>query len=258
HDQRAAVGVLLDKTLEVAADLVLHDAVVAAFFLARFQESAGDDVAGVAQQVRVVGDEAASGDFGLALDLAGALVDGDDGKEDAVFTEMLAVADHGVFDDVGSGVVVDADAAGGDFAGLVGGVCVESKYVAVFEQKHFLGDAGGNGQFDVTLEVPVVAVHRNEELGLDEVDHQAKFFLRAVAADMDKSVGAVVVDHASVAALKVVDDAIDFLFVTGNNTRAEQHGVAWIDLGELVVVDGGAGECRHRLALRAGDEDAEF
>ena len=145
HDEGAAVGVLLQETLEVAADLVLHDAVVAALFVAGLLECAGDDVAGVSEEFGVVGSEAAGGDLGLAFDLAGALVDGDDGEEDSVFAEVLAVADHGVFDDVGGGVVVDADAAGGDFSGLLGGVAVEGEDVTVFEEEDLLGDTGGGG-----------------------------------------------------------------------------------------------------------------
>jgi hypothetical protein len=56
---------------------------------------------------------------GDAFHLACALVDGDDGQKDAVFAEVLAVADDSVVDHVCGGVVVDADAAGGDFAGLL-------------------------------------------------------------------------------------------------------------------------------------------
>ena len=72
---------------------------------------------------------------------------------------------------------------------------------------------------------------------------------------MDETIGAVVVDDAGVAALEVVDDAVDGLLVAGDDARAEQDGVARIDLGELVVVDRSAGERGHGLALRAGDED---
>ena len=145
HDEGAAVGVLLEETLEVAADLVLHDAVVATLFFAGLLESAGYDVAGVAEEFGVVGGEATGGDFGDAFDLAGALVDGDDGEKDSIFAEVLSVPDHGVFDDVGGGVVVDADAAGGDFAGLLGVLAVEGEHIAVFEQDDLLWDSGGGG-----------------------------------------------------------------------------------------------------------------
>ncbi len=177
HNQRSTIRVLLNKTLEVAADLVLHNAVVAALFGAGLLECARDDIAGVAEEVGVVGCEAASGDFGLAFDLPGALVDRDNRKEDAVFAKVLAVADHGIFNDVGGRVVVDTDAAGRDFASFVGGVRVQGKDVTVFKQKDFLGDPGSDGELDVALQVSVVAMYRNEEFRLDEIDHQAEFFL---------------------------------------------------------------------------------
>ena len=73
------------------------------------------------------------------------------------------------------------------------GVAGELEDVAVFKEHGFLGDAGGEGELDVALEVAVVAVDGDEELGLDEVDHQLELFLRAVAGDVDEAVGAVVV-----------------------------------------------------------------
>ena len=112
------------------------------------------------------------------------------------------------------------------------------------------------GEFGVALEVAVVAVDGDEELGPQQVDHQAQLFLRAVAADVDEALGAVVVDDLGVAALEVVDHAVDGLLVAGDDARAEHDGVAGVDLGELVVVDGGAGERGHGLALGAGDQDA--
>ena len=69
----------------------------------------------------------------------------------------------------------------------------------------------------MALEVPVVAMDGDEELGAHEVDHHAELFLRAVAGDVDEAVGAVVVDHLGVAALEVVDDAVDGLLVAGDD-----------------------------------------
>jgi hypothetical protein len=63
HDERAAVRILLQEALEVAADLVLHHAVVAALFVAGAFKCAGDDVAGIAKQFRIVSGEAAGRDF---------------------------------------------------------------------------------------------------------------------------------------------------------------------------------------------------
>ena len=93
----------------------------------------------------------------------------------------------------------------------------------------------------MALEVAIVAVHGDEELGLNEIDHQLELFLRAMAGDVDEAVGAVVVDDVGVAALEVIDDAVDGLFVAGDDARGEQNGVAFNDFGELVIVYGGSG-----------------
>ncbi len=91
----------------------------------------------------------------------------------------------------------------------------------------------------VALEVAVVAVDGHEELGRTRL-----IIIRSSSCepwpDMDQAVGAVVVDDACVAALEVIDDAVDGLLVAGDNARAEKDGVAGVDLGELVIVDGGA------------------
>ncbi len=79
-----------------------------------------------------------------------------------------------------------------------------------------------------------------------------------MAADVDQAVRAVVADDIGFAAAEVVDDAEDALFVAGNDARAEDDGVAGVDVGVLVVVDGGAAEGAHGLALRAADEDHQL
>ena len=86
-------------------------------------------------------------------------------------------------------------------------------------------------------------MHGHEEFRPDEVDHQPQLFLAAMAADVDQAGLAVVEDDVRLAAAEVVDDAVDALLVAGDDARAEQHGVAALDFGVLVVVHGGAGEC---------------
>jgi hypothetical protein len=78
---------------------------------------------------------------------------------------VLAVADDGVFDHVDGAAVVDADAAGGDLAALLRVSLVEVEDLAVFEQDDLLGDAGRRRELGVALEVAVVAVDGDEELG---------------------------------------------------------------------------------------------
>src|SRR6185437_38709 len=110
----------------------------------------------------------------------------------------------------------------------------------------------------MAFEVAVVAVDGHEKFRADEVDHHPKLFLRAVAGNVDEAVGSVVMDDARIAAFEVVDDAVDGFLVARNDARAEDNGVAGVDFGELVVVDGSTRERAHRLTLRTGDQDAEL
>ncbi len=97
-----------------------------------------------------------------------------------------------------------------------------------------------------------------KNFGADKVNQQPHLFLAAVAADVDQPLRAVVVDHVRITPVEVIDDAKDALLVAGNHSRAEDHGVAGIDLGLLVGVDRGAAERAHRLALRAGNHDQQL
>src|SRR5258707_14583537 len=67
-------------------------------------------------------------------------VDRDNGDDDAVFGEVLAVADDGFFDFF-EGAGVDTDAAGGHGIAAEGAVFSEFDRVAVFEDEDFPGDA---------------------------------------------------------------------------------------------------------------------
>ena len=121
-----------------------------------------------------------------------------------------------------------------------------------------LDGAGLHGKLRVAAQVAIVAVDGDEELGPHEIDEEAKFFLASVSADMNQAVGAVVEDDVGFAAAEVVDDAEDALLVAGDDAGTEDDGVAGVDLGVLVVVDRGAAEGAHRLALRAADEDHQL
>src|ERR1017187_8831500 len=79
-----------------------------------------------------------------------------------------------------------------------------------------------------------------------------------MSADVNGWVGAVVVDHECFAAEQVVHHAVDSFFVAGDDARGENDGIALFDFGVLVIIHGRAGQRRHRFALRAADEDADF
>ena len=198
--------------------------------------------------------------FGRALDLAGALVDGDDGEDDAALGEVLAVADDDVFDDVDGAAGVDADAADGDFAVLARRESLSSSRTSPSSSSDgVFDDAGAGGEFGVALEVAVVAVDGDEELGPQQVDHQAQLFLRAVAADVDEALRAVVVDDAGVAALEVVDHADRCDFSLPGMTRELRRTVSPASMRAcLWLLTAARRERGHGLALRAGDEDHEL
>ncbi len=153
---------------------------------------------------------------------------------------MAAIADDEVFDDVGSGAGVDADAAGGDFAGFAGVVAVELEDVAIFDDEGEVDNAEALGDFGMLFEMAEVAVDGDEEFRPEQVDHEALLFLAGVAADVDEAGSAVVVYDVGIAAAEVVDDAEDAFLVAGDDAGAEDDGVAGGDAGVLVVVDGGA------------------
>src|ERR1039458_4318199 len=209
HDERAAAGALLDVALEVVADLFLDDAVVGLLFVAGGFERALDDLARLGDHSGVVDGKSAHDDLGEVFHLAGALVDGDDRQDDAALGDVLAVADDHVLNDVDGAAGIDADAADGDLAALGRAVLVKVEDLTVFEEDDFLDDVHVAGKLGVALEVAVVAVDGDEEPRPQQVEHEAHRFLRAVTADVDEAGGAIVVDDLGVAALEVVDHAID-------------------------------------------------
>ena len=79
-----------------------------------------------------------------------------------------------------------------------------------------------------------------------------------MAAHVDQPRLAVVVDHVGLAPAQMVDDAVNALLVSGNDARAQQNRVAALEARVLVVVDSHTRERRHRLALRAADENHNF
>ena len=125
----------LDVTLEIETNLLFHHAVVGLLFRRRRIQGPIDDLLRLLAESDLAGDEATSHDFGRPLHLAGALVDGDDRQHDAIFAQVPAVADHQVFDHIRGGTGIDANPAGGHFAGLNRGVGVHFQNVAVFEQQ---------------------------------------------------------------------------------------------------------------------------
>ena len=114
------------------------------------------------------------------------------------------------------------------------------------------------GHLGVQLELAVFAVHRNEVARLHQVDDELEFFLAAVSADVDGRAGAVFIDDVGLAAEEVIDHPVDRLLVARNDAAGEDYRVALLNLRVLVIVDGGARQRRHGLALGAADQHADF
>ena len=168
--------------------------------------------------------KAAHHDLRLVLDHAGNLVDGEDGQDEAVFTEMTAVADDQLFDHVAGGTGVNADASDRDGAGFARAELVEFQYLAALQKEDLADGSGhGGGQGGVQLELTVFAVDGDEVLRAHEIDEQLQFFLAGVTADVQGRLGAIFVEDFGVAAEEMVDNAIDSFFIAGNDARRKDR-----------------------------------
>src|SRR5260370_653442 len=198
-----------------------------------------DYVAGAGDEFgAVVAEHAAGDDFGLRLHAAGVFVDGDDGDDDAVFGEMLAVADDDFFDFL-EGAGIDADASGGHGIAAASAILGEFEGVAVFENEDFAGNAAELiSERGVAEEMAVFAMNGDEIFGLNELQDEFLLFLAGVAGDVNGAGGIVVVDE-SAAAKHVVEHAEDGFFISGDDAGGEDDGVVFVDGGASEI---GAGE----------------
>src|ERR1039457_7088940 len=73
-----------------------------------------------------------------------------------------------------------------------------------------------------------------------------------------EAIRAIVADNVGAAAIEVVDDAEDVFLVAGDDAGTENDGVAFVDAGVLVVVDGSSRERTHWFTLRAADEEQKL
>ena len=101
-------------------------------------------------------------------------------------------------------------------------------------------------------------MYGNEVARLDQVDDQLELFLAGVARDVDRRAGAIFVNDVGFAAEEVIDHPVDSLFVAGDDAARENDRISLFNLGVLVIIDGGAAQGRHGLALRPADQDTDF
>ena len=108
----------------------------------------------------------------------------------------------------------------------------------------------------VVHQVAVLAVHRDEALGLGHLHEGLQLAGLGVAADVHR-LGARV-DHFGAPPVQLVDDPSDRPFVARDGVGADDHHVAFADPQPLVVAGGHEREGRHGLALRTGGDDAHL
>ena len=75
----------------------------------------------------------------------------------------------------------------------------------------------GLGEFGMQLQLPVLAVDRNEVFRFDQVNDQFQFFLAGVAAHVYRRRGSVFVDDVCLAPEQVINHAIDRLLISRND-----------------------------------------
>src|ERR1700677_1788355 len=155
HDHRPARRDFLNVAFEIETDLLFHHAVVSLLFRRGLIQGAVDDLARLIAERDLTRHKAAGDDFRSALNLAGALVDGDDGEHEAVLAQVLAVANHQVFDYIRSGAGIYANPAGRLFACLDGGGGIHFENVAIFQQQRLLDHSGVLGQLHVFLQMTI-------------------------------------------------------------------------------------------------------
>ena len=109
------------------------------------------------------------------------------------------------------------------------------------------------GKLRMALEVTLLSVDGNEELGLHQGVDDFQLLLAGVARHME--VRQLVIDHLRALPIELVDDGGNGLFVAGNGRGGDQHPVAGLDLHLTVAGEGHAVQGRHVFALGAGGDD---
>ena len=112
------------------------------------------------------------------------------------------------------------------------------------------------GHFGVGLEVALLAVDRDKELGPNQGVDDLQLVLAGVAGDVEGA--GVLADHLGLFPVQFVDDIVDGALVAGDGGGGDDHPVPGLDLHLLVGGEGDAEEGGHGLALAAGGDDAHL
>ena len=106
------------------------------------------------------------------------------------------------------------------------------------------------------LEVALLAVDRDKELGPNQGVDDLQLVLAGVAGDVEGA--GVLADHLGLFPVQFVDDIVDGALVAGDGGGGDDHPVPGLDLHLLVGGEGDAEEGGHGLPLAAGGDDAHL
>ena len=149
---------------------------------------------------------------------------------------------------------VHEDLSGGDSAVFFAGLSGQFKHGADLTDVDVPAvHAHGFCQPGVELQVPLLAVEGQEELGLHQSMDDLQFFLASVAGNMEAF--ALFVHHIGTLAVQLVDDAGHGLLVTGNGGRGNDDPVTSYNVHLLVGIESHAVQGGHVLTLASGGHD---
>ena len=154
---------------------------------------------------------------------AGLPVDGQRNRHHAVVGEQLALAEHAVIH-LADGSAVDEHRVAVGEAGHARRTLGNLKDIAVGQNEDvFKRHAQLVRQLRVLIEHAGFAVRRDEELRADERMHQLDLLLRGVSGDMHIRQRGII--HLRAAAVKLVDDLVNFRFITSAERSRKTAGI---------------------------------
>src|SRR6266566_8248414 len=256
EDEGALGSLLVDVAFQVHADFFFDNAPVGLFLGVGLLDRPDDHVARAGDELLpVVAQKAAGDDFRQRFDFSGVFVDGDDGHDDAVFGEMLPVANDELLD-LFERAGIDQNAARRKRLPAISPLSGKFNWLPIFDEQDFSRHyAKLMRQGCVTKQMPVFAMNGDEVARANELENKLLFFLAGVAGNVNDAAAIFVIDQGA-AAEHVVQHAEDGFFVAGNDARGKNDRVVLLDRDPAVIVHGDARERRHRLGLAAaGNHD---
>src|SRR3954471_3055783 len=182
-NQRATLGLLPEKALEVHPYLFLHYSPIAALFCTGALESSRYDPARFLENSRTLpGNKSAADDLRQPLTFAGMLVDRNNWQNEPIFGKMATVTNDNIFDHVIEGPRVDTDTPDCDFAAPASPHLIDFQGVTRFKDKSFFQPRKAKvlGQTCVPGKLAVLPMQRNEVPGTDKVKDEFQFLFASV------------------------------------------------------------------------------